>query len=156
MSERRGSNPRPSRWQRDVLPAELLSQIIMVPRSGIEPPTLSFSEKCSTNELPRHYFVEQVVEFWLFCENRITQALLGRNFTTWWTQRDSNPRPSVCHTGTLANWAMGPYSYCVPDRSRTCICSLGGSRSIRWTTGTDISSGIDNILSAFTLVDNMS
>tara|TARA_B100002052_G_scaffold16348_2_gene13044 strand:+ start:6940 stop:7083 length:144 start_codon:yes stop_codon:yes gene_type:complete len=27
VSERRDSNPRPSRWQRDALPAELLSHI---------------------------------------------------------------------------------------------------------------------------------
>ena len=29
MSERRDSNSRPSRWQRDALPAELLSQIFL-------------------------------------------------------------------------------------------------------------------------------
>ena len=30
LSERWDSNPRPSRWQRDALPAELLSQILLI------------------------------------------------------------------------------------------------------------------------------
>ena len=30
LSERWDSNPRPSRWQRDALPAELLSQISLI------------------------------------------------------------------------------------------------------------------------------
>ena len=48
-----GIEPTYSDWQPDALPL-CYTRTNFVPRSGIEPPTLSFSEKCSTNELPRH------------------------------------------------------------------------------------------------------
>ena len=50
-SGRRDSNPRPSRWQRDVLP---LNYFRNVPRDRIELSTPASSGLRSTTELPRH------------------------------------------------------------------------------------------------------
>ena len=51
MSGKRGSNPRPSAWEANALPTELLPQNLNEnePIPGLEPGTYSLRMNCSTN-----------------------------------------------------------------------------------------------------------